>query len=272
MTSDEFDDIGSFIQSQFGIKMPPSKKTMLQSRLTKRLRAMNMTSYGQYREYLFSPAGMDQEVSFMIDVVTTNKTDFFREPSHFDLLQEILLPLWLRQTGGRDVFNIWSAGCATGEEPYTMAMVLNEFAEAEPDFRFSILGTDISGEALQKAIQAIYRESRIDGIPPDFKKKYLMRSRDRKQGLVRIIPELRSKITFQRLNLMGDFFSMVEKKDVIFCRNVIIYFERPVQEALFEKCCRCLNTGGYLFIGHSETLSGMRLPLTQVRPTVYQKI
>lgn len=272
MTSDEFNDIGNFIQSQFGIKMPPTKKTMLQSRLTKRLRAMNMSSYGQYREYLFSAEGMDQEVPFMIDVVTTNKTDFFREPSHFDLLRESLLPLWLKQTAGREVFNIWSAGCATGEEPYTMAMVLNEFAAAEPDFRFSVLGTDISGDALQKSIQAIYRESRAGGIPPELKKKYLMRSRDRKQGLVRIAPEIRSKVTFERLNLMGDFSSDVGKKDVIFCRNVIIYFDRPVQEALFEKCCQCLKSGGYLFIGHSETLSGMRLPLTQVQPTVYQKI
>ena len=272
MTSDEFDDIGSFIQSQFGIKMPPSKKTMLQSRLTKRLRAMNMSSYGQYREYLFSQEGLDQEVPFMIDVVTTNKTDFFREPSHFALLREVMLPLWLRQTGGGEIFNIWSAGCATGEEPYTMAMVLNEFAEAEPDFRFSILGTDISGEALEKAVEAIYRESRSDGIPEALKKKYLMHSKDRKQGLVRIVPELRSTVIFERLNLMGDFSSVVGKKDVIFCRNVIIYFERPVQELLFEKCCRCLKTGGYLFIGHSETLSGMRLPLMQVKPTVYQKI
>lgn len=272
MTAEDFDAIGGFIQSQFGIKMPPTKKVMLQSRLTKRLRAMNMSSYGQYREYLFSPEGMDQEVPFMIDVVTTNKTDFFREASHFDLLKDVFLPTWLRQTGGRDVFSIWSAGCATGEEPYSLAMVLNEFAEAEPAFKYTVLGTDISGEALQKAIDAVYRESRTTGIPFELRKKYLLRSRDRDKALVRIVPELRKKVSFERLNLMGDLSESGEKKDIIFCRNVIIYFERPVQEALFGKCCQRLKPGGYLFIGHSETLSGMKLPLVQVRPTIYQKI
>lgn len=272
MTGDEFNAIGGFIQSRFGIKMPPVKMVMLQSRLTKRLRAMNMSSYGEYREYLFSPEGLDREVPFMIDVVTTNKTDFFREPSHFEMLRNELLPRWLRRNGGGEAFRIWSAGCASGEEPYTMAMILNEFAAAEPSFRFSVLGTDISGEALDKAVRAVYPDTKTTDIPPDLKKKYLLRGREGRRGLVRIVPELRARVTFERLNLMCDASFADRKMDVIFCRNVIIYFERPVQERLFRNCCRCLETGGHLFIGHSETLSGMRLPLVQVRPTIYQKI
>ncbi len=271
MTTREFNAIGGFIQSKFGIKMPPAKKVMLQSRLMKRLRAMRMSSYRQYQEYLFSPEGLKQEVPHMLDVVTTNKTDFFREQTHFDLLYQELLPAWLQQAGGRRHFTVWSAGCSTGEEPYSLAMILTEFAMNHDAFSFDILGTDISEEVLRKARQAIYPAKKAEAIPAMLRKKYLMKSKDRKKQLTRIVPEIRKKVTFRRLNLMEPF-SCPGERDAIFCRNVIIYFERPTQEVLFQKCCNCLKPGGYLFIGHSETLSGMRLPLIQVRPTVYQRV
>ncbi len=271
MTDREFKALGEFIQSRFGIKMPPAKKTMLQSRLTKRLRAMNMSSYSQYQDYLFSPEGMKEEVPRMLDAVSTNKTDFFRERSHFDILSQELLPVWLKNTGGGKILTAWSAGCATGEEPYSLAMILAEFAAAHPPLDFTILGTDISEEAIGKARKAIYFREKINDIPPDFKKKYLMRSRDPRKARVRIVPELRNKVSFRRLNLMESLPSQNNKKDIIFCRNVIIYFERAVQEELFKKCCDCLKPNGYLFIGHSETLGGMHLPLRQIQPTVYQK-
>ncbi len=271
MTNGEFNAIGGFIQSEFGIKMPPAKKIMLQSRLTKRLRAMNMNSYRQYQEYLFSPEGMERELPYMIDAVTTNKTDFFRERVHFDLLYETLLPDWFRKNGANEIFSAWSAGCASGEEPYSLAMTLNEFVGIQPSFRFEVTATDISREVVEKARQAIYPKSKTDPIPMQFKTKYLMRSKDRKKELTRIVPELRCKVAFGCLNLMKAFPTN-KKYDVIFCRNVIIYFERPVQEKLFAKCCDCLKSDGYLFIGHSETLSGMTLPLKQVRPTIYQKV
>lgn len=271
MTAEEFQVLGGFIQAEFGIKMPPAKKVMLQSRLTKRLRAMKMDSYQQYRKYLFSEEGLKKELPFMIDVVTTNKTDFFRERRHFDLLFETILPEWMRQAEGRAPFRLWSAGCSTGEEPYSLAMTLNEFAQMTPSFDFTILGTDISGEVLDRARQAVYPEKKTVDIPDVLKRKYLLKSKDRKKMLTRIAPEIRAKVSFRRLNLMSSF-SCPEKKDAIFCRNVIIYFERPIQEALFRKCCSCLKTDGYLFIGHSETLNGMDLPLTMIRPTVYKKI
>ncbi|MFZ5563238.1 MAG: CheR family methyltransferase [Thermodesulfobacteriota bacterium] len=271
MTAEEFAAIGGFIQSEFGIKMPPGKKVMLQSRLLKRLRAMNMDSYRQYREYLFSPEGMAQEMPRMIDAVTTNKTDFFRERSHFDLLFEKLLPAWFQADGGKQIFAAWSAGCATGEEPYSLAMILSEFARTQPGFDFRVTGSDLSRDVLDKARRAVYSDTKTEAIPADLRKRYLLRSKDRDKHLTRIVPELREKVFFCSLNLTKPF-PCPGKNDVIFCRNVIIYFERPVQEALFKRCCECLKPGGYLFIGHSETLGGMDLPLKQVFPTVYQRL
>jgi chemotaxis protein methyltransferase CheR len=271
MTNGEFNTIGGFIQSEFGIKMPPAKKIMLQSRLTKRLRAMKMSSYRQYQEYLFSPEGMEKELPFMIDAVTTNKTDFFREQAHFDLLYRTLLPEWFRETGGREICNAWSAGCATGEEPYSLAMVLSEFARIQPSFTFEVTGTDVSREVVDKARQAIYPIKKTETIPAEMRKRYLMISKDRQKQLTRVVPEVRSRVSFCLLNLMKTF-PCPREYDIIFCRNVIIYFERAVQEELFSKCCNCLKRNGYLFIGHSETLNGMRLPLRQIRPTVYQKV
>lgn len=271
MTQKEFERFGEFIQSEFGIKMPAGKKTMLESRLNKRLRTLNMSSYQEYKDYLFSLKGLEVEMPHLVDAVTTNKTEFFREGQHFELLFNELLPHWLEQKGQRASLTAWSAGCSNGKEPYSLAMVLNEFAESAPGFDYQILGTDISRQVLQEAERAVYSEDAVQSIPYQLKKKYLLRSKDRKKQLVRIVPELRSKVSFRELNLMQEV-SFREKMDIIFCRNVIIYFERPVQEQLFGKLCSCLEQGGYLFIGHSETLSGMDLPLKQVRPTVYQRL
>jgi chemotaxis protein methyltransferase CheR len=250
--------------------MPPGKKTMLESRLGKRLRALGMNSYKDYEEYLFNIKGMEIEIPHLIDAVTTNKTDFFREANHFEILYNKLLPHWFARHDNKRVFSVWSAGCSSGEEPYTIAIVLNEFAEKNSGFRFSILGTDISNEILEKAQRAVYHEDRIDPVPNNLKKKYFLRSKDRKQKLVRVVPELRNQVAFRLLNFMDDF-SFRETMDVIFCRNVVIYFEKPVQERLFQKFCEHLHPNGHIFIGHSETLAGMSLPLKQLSPTVYQK-
>lgn len=206
----------------------------------------------------------------MIDLVTTNKTDFFREPEHYTYLAGQVLPAWFEQNGSRRPFAIWSAGCSTGEEPYTMAMVLSEQASVHPGFDYSILATDISTRVLAKAHRAIYDNDRIGPIPAAFKRKYLLRSKDRTQGLVRIVPELRERIRFKRLNFMDEDFGMRGDLDVIFCRNVVIYFDRQTQEKLVNKFCRQLRRGGYLFMGHSETLNGLDVPLVQVCPTVYR--
>ncbi|MBI9110168.1 protein-glutamate O-methyltransferase CheR [Maridesulfovibrio ferrireducens] len=269
MKDTDFKKFSNLIKSEFGIKMPLSKKTMLEARLQKRLRALGMISHSEYCNFLFSPGGLEKELTSLIDVVTTNTTDFFREPKHFELLLTTVLPELTRRSSAP--VKIWSAGCSSGEEPYTLGIVLSEFAEKNPDFNFSILATDISNEILNKAINAVYPMSKVDVIPMGMKKKYLLKSKNKANQLVRIAPEVRRKVEFRRLNFM-ESFPFKDEKDIIFCRNVVIYFDRATQYTLFSKFCAKLSKGGFLFIGHSESISGMELPVRQIAPTVYQKI
>jgi chemotaxis protein methyltransferase CheR len=274
MSPKEFDRLSGFIIDHCGIKMPPAKKIMLESRLQKRLRSLGMASFREYCEFLFDSPEGNGELVHMIDAVTTNKTDFFREPVHFQFLTETALPEFLTESafGNRKNFTVWSAGCSSGEEPYTLAMVLNEYALPHPDFQYSILATDISTRVLEKARFGIYDQRLVEGIPLSFKQKYFLRSKDREKGLVRVVPELRSRISFQRVNLMDENLVVPEKADAIFCRNVIIYFERATQYKLLSKLCQSLRTGGYLFLGHSETVHGFDLPLVRIASTIYRKM
>ncbi len=267
----EFQRFSSLIHSEFGIKMPPSKKVLLQSRFQKRLRVLGFESYEEYCEYVFSPEGQQNERQHLVDVVTTNTTHFFREPKHYDILNNIVLPEVWRNTGsGRDV-KIWSAGCSSGEEPYTLAMVFSEFAERHPGFRFSIQATDISRDILQKAMRAVYSMDKLEEIPQGMRKKYLLKSKNPAKRLMKMNQTIRSHVQFSQLNFMDDF-KLNFSPDILFCRNVVIYFDRPTQEVLFTKFCNHLAVGGFLFIGHSESLSGMKLPLRSVAPTVFQRI
>jgi len=269
----EFQRFSSFIFDNVGIKMPPTKKTMLEARLQKRLKALGIGSFEEYGDFVFSQEGSASELVHLIDVVTTNKTDFFREPAHFDFMVKTALPGILQERGDvlRDPVRIWSAGCSTGEEPYTLAMVLSEFAVGRPDFRVAITASDICTQVLQTAKTAIYPEDRTDPIPLNLKKKYLMRSRDKSKSLVRISPKARSLVSFRRINFMDDELGISEKMDIIFCRNVVIYFDKPTQQTLMRKFHRQLRPGGYLFIGHSETLSGLDVDFKAVASTVYRK-
>lgn len=266
-----FERFSEFIKTELGIKMPASKKTLLEARLQKRLRELCLSSHEEYCDYLFSPSGMEEELPNLVDVVTTNTTDFFREPKHFEILTNRVLPEFLRTRTSVKPCQIWSAGCSSGEEPYTLAMVGSEFARVNPGFQFNIMATDISNHVLRMAVRAIYPESKIGPIPAEYRKRYLLRSKDRSKKLVRICREARCNVRFRRLNFMEEF-SFDDSLDVIFCRNVVIYFDRETQEMLFKRFCRKLNPGGYLFIGHSESLAGMDLPLVTVAPTVYKRV
>ncbi len=274
MSPRDFDRLSEFIMSHCGIKMPPAKKIMLESRLQKRLRCLGIPSFSDYCEFLFeSPEGAN-ELVHMIDAVTTNKTDFFREPVHFQFMTETALPEFMAEgtNGGvRKKYVVWSAGCSTGEEPYTLAMVLGEFASLSPGFTYSILATDISTRVLEKARLGVYDQHLVEGIPIALRQKYFLRSKDRDKRLVRVVPALRSAISFQRVNLMDEAVVVSEEVEAIFCRNVIIYFERPTQYSLLSRLCRYLKTGGYLFLGHSETVHGFDLPLVRIASTIYQK-
>ncbi len=274
LSQELFSRLSDFIYRESGIKMPLTKKTMLEARLQKRLRSMGLTSYDEYCSYLFSPEGIANELVHMIDVVTTNKTDFFREAQHFEYLIEHVLPSLVQSRGAgiRRPFMAWSAACSSGEEPYTLAMVLDQFSRRARGFTFQVLGTDISTRGLETARDGIYHEERIEQIPLELRRSYFMKSRDRSRRLVRVVPELRAHVKFRRLNFMEDDFGMREKMDVVFCRNVLIYFDRPTQEAVINRICGHLHSGGYLFTGHSETINGMKVPLTPVANTVSRRI
>ncbi len=272
LTNEEFDKLSRFIYKESGIKMPPVKRVMLQSRLQKRLRELNMSNFKEYCEYVFSREGLNNEIIHMLDVVSTNKTDFFREPVHFEFLQGVVLPEFIGQRSTNRTIKIWSAGCSSGEEPYTIAIVLAEFAEQNLGFDFSILGTDISTQILQKAIDAVYKEDRVAIIPLELKRKHLLRSKDRANPTVKIGPHLRKKVRFARLNFMDSQYDIAETFEVVFCRNVLIYFDRETQERVIAKLCEKLRVGGYFFLGHSESIMNMTLPLKQIKPTIFQRI
>ncbi len=272
LSDKDFEAFSQFIYSQFGIKMPPVKRIMLQGRLLKRIRELNMNTYTEYKEYLFSKEGQKEEIYNFLNVVTTNKTDFFREPVHFDFLKHTVLPDYVA-SGKRESFKIWSAGCSSGEELYTIAITLNEFRSEHAGFNFSMLGTDISQNVLSKAAKGIYPLNKVDIVPIDLKKKYLLKSKDKINPTVKVRPELQQHLSLKYLNLMDSGYSSInEKFDVIFCRNVLIYFDRQTQESVINKLSYHLKPGGYFFIGHSESLTGMNVPLEHIKPTVFRKI
>lgn len=270
LSDNEFKQLSKFIQENYGIKMPPSKKIVLQGRLHKRLKKLEIPDFKSYCDFVFSKEGQN-EIIHMIDVVSTNKTDFYREPVHFEFLADTLLPGYYANNRHKKL-KAWSAGCSSGEEPYTMAIVMQEFRESNSGFDFEIVGTDISTLMLQNGANAIYKEEKINIVPNPLKKKYFLRSKDRDNPKVRVSKNLRDKVAFRRLNFMDSNYDINEMFDVIFCRNALIYFERDNQEIVINKLCQKLKPGGYFFLGHSESITNMKVPLKNVKPTIFRKI
>ncbi|MGO4355513.1 protein-glutamate O-methyltransferase CheR [Rhizobium sp. RAF36] len=264
-----FDKLARFIYDYSGIKMPPTKLTMLEGRLRRRLRATHHSSFDDYCDFLFDHGGLEQETVYLIDVVTTNKTDFFREAKHFEYMQLTALPALV--AGGARKIRTWSSACSTGAEPYTMAMVLSEFVEERAGLSYSVLATDLSTDVLQTARRGIYPQDLVQPVPHDLQRKYVMTAKQPGRRDVRIAPSLRSKVGFARMNLMDDKYPVGEPMQIIFCRNVLIYFDKPTQQGVLSRLCDCLADGGYMFIGHSESITGFDLPLKQVSNTVFQK-
>ncbi len=233
---------------------------------------LHIATFGEYCQYLFSAEGQRKELVYMIDAVATNKTDFFREPHQFDYLTQKALPALAADAGSCWKLCAWSSASSTGEEPYTLGIVLSEYAARQPGFDFSILATDISTKVLDHAVEGVYAHERVEPVPLALRKKYLLKSKDPSKKLVKIAPALREKVTFRRLNLMDQNFGIAEAMGVIFCRNVIIYFDKPTQAALIRKLFNQLVPGGYLFMGHSEVLSHLDVPLVSVAPSIYRKM
>jgi chemotaxis protein methyltransferase CheR len=259
--------MGRFIQAHCGIRMPPGKRVMLESRLRRRLRSLRLHDFSEYCQLVLG--GDEAELAAMVDEVTTNKTEFFREPRHFEYLAATAVPA-LQQAGLPDGLRVWSAACSTGEEPWTLAMVLSEAAERTPGFRFRILATDICSGVLEEARGATYDEARVEPIPMALRRKYLLRQRDGGPA-VRVAPAVRQHLRFERVNLLEHDLRRFGSMEVIFCRNVFIYFEREVQREILLQFIRALVPGGFVFLGHAESIAGLDVPLTQVAPTVYRK-
>lgn len=267
-----FSAIAAIIESRVGIRLPAGKRMMVEGRLRKRARALGLAGARGYGAHLFEDGGLADEFVHLIDCVTTNKTDFFREPSHFEFLRNVAVPQLQQRKDTRPAsLKIWSAASSTGAEAYTAAMVLQDLANAGAPIRFSVLGTDISTEVLREADMAIYPSAFVAPVPMAMQQRYLMRSKDLRQDLVRIAPELRCKVRFERLNLMDESYPFDRDIDVIFCRNVLIYFDGTTQKAVIQRLVSHLRVGGYLMLGHSESMAGSGIPgLQQVAPTIYR--
>ena len=245
---------------------------MLEGRLQKRVRALNQSSLNEYADSLFSGGRLETELVHLIDCVTTNKTDFFREPSHFDFIRNVALQeLLARRSRTSRTLKIWSAACSTGMEAYTTAMVLDDVHRQKSGFDFRILGTDISTAVLRLAKTAVYTRDVLAPVPDNFVKRYFLSSRDKSRDEVRVVPELRRTTHFMRMNLMDASYPVDRDVDIIFCRNVLIYFDKPTQRKVVEQLCNHLRPGGYLLVGHSESMIHSSVPgLKQVQPTIFQ--
>lgn len=267
LTDSEFSRFKEIVYREAGINLSDLKKALLQARLMRRMRHLKLDTYADYYQYLIDH--YEEEVGNFVNAVTTNKTDFFREPKHFDYMTEHFLPEFDRS--GRNKMRIWSAGCSTGEEPYTIAMVLHEYYSGRTMPDIKILATDIDTQVLETGRNGTYPQNQIEDIPDQFLRKYFMRGTGGNEGLYRAKKPLRDMISFRRLNLHSETFPMAGPFDLIFCRNVIIYFDRESQRHLFRKFHQYLHPEGLLFIGHSENLNAVSKDFYLVSNTTYRK-
>ncbi len=266
--------LGKLITERYGIKMPIEKKIMFQSRLQKRLRELNLISFDEYAGKLFDVNGGAEEFSTLADIISTNKTEFFREMAHFDFLTASVLHHFPGQVPKYRIpqMNIWSAGCSSGQEAYSLAITIEEFNRTSGfNLGYLITATDISTRMLKTANEAIYPMSQVGDISMDLKQKYFLKSKNPDDRKVRLTKEIRDKVRFSYLNLMDDSYGLKVDFNVIFLRNTLIYFEPSVQILILTKVLENLVEGGYLFIGHSESLINMNLPIRSIAPSVYVK-
>ncbi|WP_369600270.1 protein-glutamate O-methyltransferase CheR [Hahella sp. SMD15-11] len=257
----DFERLRALSQAHTGIVVPDAKYEMFYARLAKRLRALGLTSFRDYADYL--EAHRETEFTPFINALTTNLTSFFREPHHFAYLRDQIVPA--ARAAGQSRLRVWSAGCSTGEEPWSIAITL-----AEANMPFELLATDIDSDVLDTARQGIYPLERLDGVDERIRKRWFLRGKGRQAGKARVRAELRERVAFQQLNLVRPF-RHTEPFDVIFCRNVVIYFDKPTKMALIQRFAESLRPEGYLVMGHSESLHGLSNRFRPVGRTLYQK-
>jgi chemotaxis protein methyltransferase CheR len=265
-TKYDFDRLRQLVNEHTGIKLSDHKQEMLYSRLSRRLRVLNLNSFSSYYKLLQKDNGA--ELVHFINAITTNLTAFFREPHHFELLEQMLLPQLLIKKQASHRLRIWSAGCASGEEAYSIAMVVKEIVPLDWDVK--ILATDLDSSVLEKGKQGMYEEDRISGISLERLHRWFKKGTNKAAGKMQVSEELRHSITFKHLNLMG-LWPMRGQFDIIFCRNVVIYFDKVTQKILFERFANILDKEAYLLIGHSENLFQLSTRFRLLQQTVYIK-
>ena len=264
LTEEQFKELSEFLYAQYGLKMSQSKKMLLEGRLKPRVVKCGYDNFEHYLSFVFEQDG--EELVHMVDAITTNKTEFFREPHHYEFLKEEVATHW----GKGQKINLWSAGCSSGEEPYTLTMVLDEL-EKQKGIDYNVVATDLSTKVLNQAIKAVYPIKSI-GLDLNSKRSYFLKNKNPELELMRVVPKLRDKVSFHRLNLVRTPYSFKNDFDLIFFRNVMIYFDRATQFKILLAMCEKLKVGGYMFIGHSESLNGLNLPLKHVKPTIFKRI
>ncbi|MCS6808011.1 MAG: protein-glutamate O-methyltransferase CheR [Bacteroidota bacterium] len=266
----EFEKLRRLVHERFGIVLPTEKRTMVAVRLQKVLRRMHLRSFRQYYEYLVQSHDYQALIEFA-NAITINHTFFFREKEHFDMLVRNVLPemsVKLKRHYDMD-FRVWCAGCSSGEEAYTLSMVMQEFWGSEYVYwQAGVLATDISEKVLSIAMQGIYDEERVALVPPEYKAKYFQRLRN---GYWQVKPIVRHDVLFRKFNLMNQHFPFKKPFHVIFCRNVMIYFDKPTRDALVQRFYDVLTPGGYLFIGHAETIDRSKSAFEYLAPAFYRK-
>ena len=270
ITDRDFQVLRQLVNYYTGINLSESKRELVYSRLAGRLRKNNLRKFSDYCR-LLQEDSEGEEVVFFRNAITTNLTSFFREQHHFDYLSKTILPACKADPASRKRYRVWSAGCSTGEEPYSIAMVLKESQHLPVDCDMKILATDIDSSVLKTAGEGAYASERTQQISAHRLKKWFLSKRTRRDGKLQITGELKKYITFRELNLMRDW-PMKGPFDIIFCRNVLIYFSKPTQRILIERFANLLSDNGYLFIGHSESLFRISDRFKLVGQTIYQKI
>jgi len=263
------------ITERYGIKMPLEKKIMFQARLQRRLRELDIQSFDEYASRLFNDSNDSTEFVLLADFISTNKTEFFREKEHFNFLNGNVFPEYLKNSSSTQFqeLKLWSAGCSSGQEAYSIGIQLEEFMRVNGvRFNYSILATDISGKMLKSAREAVYPMSQVDEIPLELKHRYFLKSKNTKDQKVKVIKDIREKVRVGYMNLMDGLYPFQMQFDIIFLRNTLIYFDPKVQLSVLIKVLDSLKTGGYLFIGHSESIINLHLPIKSIAPSVYMKI
>jgi chemotaxis protein methyltransferase CheR len=271
LMDEDFEFLRHLVYERSRINLGPEKRVLVATRLAKRLRELQLDSYAAYCAHLRSPAG-EAELPVLIDYISTNHTHFFREPKHFEFLEHKLLPEWRRNPVSRvEALRVWSAASSTGEEPYSIAIHLAEKFAAADAGAWRIEATDISTRVLATGRQGIYTEEKISGIDPEVMRRHFQKGVGERAGQFRVKAELRARVNFHHLNLLNPPYPFTHPFHVIFCRNVMIYFDRPTQEALISHLVHCLVPGGYLLVGHSESLGNLKHGLKMIQPAVYQR-